>query len=213
MQTYSHALINGALAGPLKRRGWEVSTAAFVLGGVLPDIPFFLLTVMGGLYYWIVGGTPTGESPMVYMHMTLYFTDPLWMAAHNFLHAPLILLPMGAIGYVGMKSGKRWGAFLLWFSLGAGLHSLIDIFTHAGDGPILFFPLNWVYRFNSPVSYWDPAHFGLIFAPLEHLLDIVLIFLLVRTWRTSRRAQGKVGSRTDIAPLPMTCPGLPSAQG
>ncbi len=187
MQTYSHALINGTLAGPLKRRGWEVSAAAFVIGGVLPDIPFFLLTVMGGLYYWIVGATPTGEPPMVYMHMTLYFTDPLWIAAHNLFHAPLILLPLGLFGYWGMKSNRRWGAVLLYFALGAGLHSLIDVFTHANDGPVLFFPLNWTYRFSSPVSYWDPQHFGLYFVPLEHLFDIILIFVWVRTWRQTRR--------------------------
>jgi hypothetical protein len=188
MQTYSHALINGALAGPLKRRGWEVSATAFVVGGVLPDIPFFLLTIMGGFYYWIIGGTPTGESALIYMHMTLYFTDPLWVAAHNLLHAPLILLPLGALGYWAMKQQRRWGAFLLWFALGAGLHSLIDVFTHANDGPILFFPLNWSFRYNSPISYWDPDHYGLYFAPLEHLLDIFLIVVLVKTWRRTRQS-------------------------
>ncbi|MCA9909889.1 MAG: DUF4184 family protein [Anaerolineae bacterium] len=187
MQTYSHALINGALAGPLKRRGWQVQLPAFVLGGILPDMPFFLLTVMGEVYYRLMGGTPTGESPMVYMHMTLYFTDLLWIAAHNLLHAPLLLFPLGILGYWAMQRQRRWGAFLLWFALGAGLHAVIDIVTHAGDGPLLFFPLNWTYRFNSPVSYWDPAHYGLIFAPLEHLLDIVLIFVLVKTWRRTRK--------------------------
>lgn len=125
---------------------------------------------------------------MVYIHMTLYFTDPLWIAAHNFLHAPLLLTPLGLVGFWGMKSNRRWGVFLLWFALGAGLHSVIDIFTHTDDGPVLFFPLNWNYRFRSPISYWDPKHYGLIFAPLEHLLDIVLIIVLVRTWRKSRRA-------------------------
>lgn len=188
MQTYSHALVNGVLAAPLKRRGWEVNIVAFVLGGVLPDMPFFLLTLMGEVYFRLIGGTPTGESPMVYMHMTLYFTDQLWITAHNFLHAPLILLPIGLLGYSAMKNQRRWGAFLLWFALGAGLHSLIDVFTHADDGPVLFFPLNWSYRFNSPVSYWDPEHYGLFFAPLEHLLDLVLIFVLVRTWRRTRKS-------------------------
>ncbi len=191
MQTYSHALINGALAGPLKRRGWEINVFAFVLGGVLPDIAFFLLTISGQIYFWLIGGTPTGESPMVYMHMTLYFTDPLWIAAHNFLHAPLILLPLALCGYWGIKAQKRWGGFLLWFALGAGLHALIDIFTHADDGPILFFPLNWTYRFNSPISYWDPEHYGLIFAPLEHVLDLLLIIVLIRAWRRTRQPSSR----------------------
>ena len=187
MQTYSHALINGALAAPLRRRGWKVNGFAFVLGGVLPDMPFFLLTIMSEVYYRLIGGTPTGESPMIYAHMTLYFTDPLWIAAHNFLHAPLIILSLGVFGYWAAKQHRRWGVFLLWFTLGAGLHAVIDIFTHADDGPVLFFPLNWSFRFNSPISYWDPEHYGLIFTSLEHLLDLVLIFVLVKTWRRTRR--------------------------
>jgi membrane-bound metal-dependent hydrolase YbcI (DUF457 family) len=191
MQTYSHALINGALAGPLKRRGWEINVFAFVLGGVLPDMPFFLLTILGQVYFWLIGGTPTGESPMVFMHMTLYFTDPLWIIAHNLLHASLILAPLGFCGYWGIKAQKRWGSFLLWFALGAGLHSLIDVFTHADDGPILFFPLKWSYRFNSPISYWDPEHYGLIFAPLEHVLDLLLIIALIRAWRRTRQSSNR----------------------
>ena len=72
---------------------------------------------------------PTGESPLIYMHMTLYFTDPLWLAAHNVLHAPIILAALGLAGYLGIHSGKRgvatWGAFMLWFALGAGLEIVI----------------------------------------------------------------------------------------
>lgn len=187
MQTYSHALINGVLARPLKRRGWDVNTFAFVLGGILPDIPFFLMTVIGGIYYTMIGGTPSGESPMVYMHMTLYFRDPWWISAHNSLHAPAVLIVLSVAGIAGTQNGQAWGAFLLWFALGAGLHTLIDVFTHAGDGPLLFFPFNWSYRFQSPISYWDPAHYGLIFAPLEHVLDVVLIAVLVRRARRARR--------------------------
>ncbi len=186
MQTYSHALINGVLAGPLQRRGWEVNFPAFILGGVVPDLPFFLLTVAGEIYYALIGGTPTGESPMVYMHMTLYFADPLWISAHNLLHAPLILLVLGGIGYWGLASGRRWVGFLFWFSMGAGIHTVIDIATHVDDGPLIFFPINWSYRLQSPISYWDPEHYGLILAPLEHLLDVALIFILVRRWRTQK---------------------------
>ena len=127
------------------------------------------------------------ETPMIYMHMTLYFTDPLWIAAHNFFHAPFILLVIGLIGYLAQRRSQTWGRYLLWFALGAGLHTLIDIFTHANDGPVILFPFNWVWRFNSPVSYWDPAHYGLIFAPLEHILDVILIFFLVRDWRRKKR--------------------------
>ncbi len=117
------------------------------------------------------------------------FTDPLWISAHNFFHAPLVLLGIGLAGYVGVRQEKKWGTVLVWFALGAGLHSLIDVFTHAGDGPLLLFPINWHIRFNSPVSYWDPRHFGLIFAPLEHLLDLVILFYWAHTWRRQHKAK------------------------
>jgi len=187
MQTYSHLLINATVAKPLKRRGVAISTTAFVIGGLVPDLPFFILTVLGAIYYNTIGVVPTGEPPMTYMHMTLYFTDPLWIASHNFFHAPFILLVIGLVGYLAQRRSQTWGRYLLWFALGAGLHTVIDIFTHAGDGPVILFPFNWTWRFNSPVSYWDPAHYGLIFAPLEHILDVILIFVLVRDWRRKKR--------------------------
>ena len=190
MQTYSHLLITGALSAPLIRRGYAVNASAFLLGAVLPDIAFLVLTLLGGAYYTWFSSVPTGESPMVYMHMTLFFTDPLWIAAHNMLHAPLILATLGLAGYwlarARQTSRASAGTFLLWFALGALLHTTIDIFTHAGDGPVLLFPLNWTLRFNSPVSYWDPQHYGLIFAPIEHLLDAALLVYLFVLWRRKR---------------------------
>jgi hypothetical protein len=45
------------------------------------------------------------------------------------------------------------------------------------------------------VSYWDPAHYGNIFAPLEHLLIAgVLIYLVVDWWRTRRQRQSALST-------------------
>jgi hypothetical protein len=66
----------------------------------------------------------------------------------------------------------------LWFSLGSLLHTLIDIPTHAGDGPLLFFPFDWQTRFNSPLSYWDPNFYGLQFMVFEILLTVGLLAYL-----------------------------------
>ena len=78
---------------------------------------------------------------------------------------------------------------LLWFALGCGLHSCVDILTHYDDGPLLFFPFNWRYRFASPISYWDPRHYANIIAPLEHLMDLFFIGYLVAQWRRKRALQ------------------------
>ena len=138
-------------------------------------------------YTWFAPLPVTNQSVMEYLHFDLYFNDPLWIASHNFFHAPLILLALGILGWSVMRQQQQWGVLLFWFAVGAGLHSVIDIFTHHNDGPLLLFPLNWQLRFLSPVSYWHPDHYGLIFAPLEHLLDVVLATYLVVFWLRRRR--------------------------
>jgi membrane-bound metal-dependent hydrolase YbcI (DUF457 family) len=184
MQTQSHFLMTAALNRVLGRRQVTVRRNAFLLGAVLPDIPFWLLTIAGEIYYRWFAATLTGESPMVYLHMRLYFTDPLWIISHNMFHAPFILLVLGLVGWLGVRNSRAWGASLCWFVLGAGLHALIDILTHHNDGPLLFFPFDWHYRFPSPISYWDPAHYGAIFMPLELALDgWFVIYLLAPCWR------------------------------
>lgn len=183
MQTYSHFLITAVGQERLKRRGLAVSTAAVLIGSVLPDLPFTLLTLTLMAYYtWFAPLPVSGQSVMEYLHLDLYFNDPLWIASHNFFHAPLNLLALGALGWGAMRRQRPWGAVLFWFAIGAGLHSVIDIFTHHNDGPLLLFPFNWQLRFPSPISYWHPAHYGLIFAPLEHLLDAVLLVYLAVMW-------------------------------
>jgi hypothetical protein len=49
------------------------------------------------------------------------------------------------------------------------LHGLCDLPLHHDDAHRHFLPLSHL-RFESPVSYWDPAHYGLWMAPLEAVL-------------------------------------------
>ena len=104
------------------------------------------------------------------------------LATTYFTHRSLLAL--GVVGWLGIQNSQPWSTYLLWFVLGATLHSLIDIATHHNDGPLLFFPFDWTYRFPSPISYWDPAYYGAIFMPLELLLDgWLVIYLLAPRWR------------------------------
>jgi hypothetical protein len=193
VQTQSHLLINAALDGPLRRYRIDVHTAAFLTGGVLPDVPFLLLTLGYGAYYWWIDPIKpdqTAMSVMEYMHFDQFYRDPAWIVPHNFFHAPFILGVIGVVGWWLRKRNRRWGRWLLWFALGAGLHTVIDILTHTSDGPLVFFPFNWNYRFPSPVSYWE-GDTGRIFAVLELALDAVLLFYLLRRWWWGRRTQNE----------------------
>ncbi|MCA9936149.1 MAG: metal-dependent hydrolase [Ardenticatenaceae bacterium] len=186
MQTYSHFLLTKVLQVRLKKR--DASGTTLLLGSVLPDLPLFLLTI-GYMVNrrWLNPAPAEGAFDAAYD--MLYFNNPWWISLHSLLHAPLLILLYAGIGVVALRQGKRWGRPLLWFAIGCGLHSLIDIFTHVNDGPLLFFPLNWTYRFPAPVSYWDRRYGAQIFAPIEHAIDaLILLWLGVRYFRKRRKA-------------------------
>lgn len=183
MQTYSHLLITAIAGDRLEKRGVAVSKKALLIGAVLPDLALITLTVGFVVYYRAI-------APHTYPDATLFgevydeyfFHHPLWVISHNFFHAPLILVVLMGIGYWGAQRGARWGRWLFWLASACALHTAIDIFTHRHDGPLLFFPFDWQTRYAAPVSYWDVRYGARLFAPLEHLLDVVIIGYLAWTW-------------------------------
>ena len=188
MNTPSHFIINAALrkrAGPARIPG-----SAFLLGSVLPDLPLWLLWM--GLYGYerYVLGDQTMQA-MDQHFDTLYFTNPLWITSYNLLHAPLLLLSALALLWRFRLQPATRGGWWFWFAAGCLVHSAIDIPTHANDGPLLFFPLEWTTRFHSPISYWDPRHYGRQFTIFELGLDLVLLAYLGIPWVVRRlRARG-----------------------
>jgi hypothetical protein len=156
--------------------------APLLLGAFAPDVPLWLLSGGLALYLSISEGRPI-TSLHSFMFDELYFRHPLWIVSHNFLHAPLLLLS-GLILTYQARASRGVRAWLFYFLLSCLLHTIIDVATHASDGPLLLFPLNWQWRFHSPVSYWEEAHFGRAFTIFEYALDaLLLVYLLVSKWR------------------------------
>ena len=176
MHTYSHAIQTAWLRRFLIRRGRE-APISLVLGSFLPDVPLILLTAWYAIRLRIEG------DPAVRLfgpeYDALYFGDPLWISSHNLMHAPL-LIAAGLL--LGRRLGARSGFWrsLYWFAVGCGIHSFVDILTHYHDGPLLLFPFDFSLRFDSPVSYWDPRHYGWIAMPVEHALDLAAACALLR---------------------------------
>lgn len=193
MQTYSHLLMT-AVAGDLARRaGHPVDRRALLLGSVLPDLPLYVLGAgYIGWAFWLgpalTGQPPPDEHVFGRTFDALYFTNPVWITAHHLLHAPLLIALYAALGAWGRRAGRVWGAALWWFALGCAFHAGVDVLTHYDDGPLVFFPFNWTYRFQAPVSYWDPAQGGWWFGPLEAALDLALLAYLA--WRRWGKARG-----------------------
>ncbi|MBW4491040.1 MAG: hypothetical protein KME12_25030 [Trichocoleus desertorum ATA4-8-CV12] len=177
MNTYSHFLMTAALDKALPRV--PIVKRAFLLGSVAPDLPLWVLSIGGLVYYHFIRGWSLADTAHL-LFDELYFHDPFWIAAHNTLHAP-VLLVLG-VAYVWLKrrhigSRTRW---LFWFLLACLFHTTVDILTHVDDGPLLFFPLNWSVRFHSAISYWDPRYYGYEFQWFEKTLDLLLLIYLLR---------------------------------
>lgn len=166
-----------------------VHMGALLLGSVLPDLPFTVLTLGGEIYYRWFAVLPASGSIMEYLHFTLFYTDLVWIIGHNFFHSLIINTSLLVLGYYGFRHQKRWGLFVFWLAVSMEFHTLIDIFTHHTDGPLFLFPLNWSYRFASPISYWEPAYYGHLFMIFEYGLDLLILGYLGWQWWQRRRQE------------------------
>lgn len=175
MNTPTHAVVNLALLGRnATRREW----AAVAAGGVLPDLPIFLFALTSSFLF----GLSSEET-----WTRAYFTSR-WHWAIDPLHSfPLIALGFAAARLRGWRMGQLFFASLF-------LHALGDFPLHVEDAHPHFFPFSdW--RFRSPVSYWDPAHHGVLGATAELVLLIAASVAVVRRTR-SRMGRGAVAAYT-----------------
>jgi len=155
-----------------------ILTSAFLLGSVAPDLPLWFLSIGSIIYYHFALGLNIASTSH-YIFEDLYFHNPFWISAHNTLHSPVLLfIGLGLVWrrrrYIGSR--HRW---LFWFLVACLFHTTVDIFTHANDGPLLLFPLDWTVRFHSAISYWDTHYHGQEFRQFERTLDAVLLIYLV----------------------------------
>lgn len=167
----AHVIV-GSLACRVSRfpeRTWPV-----VLGSLLPDLPMYL-------FYAVERATGSSEREI---WTSRYFADNWQLFFDWFNSAPLIL----ALLLVALLCRSHWWLCLL---TGMLLHVLCDFPLHHDDGHRHLLPLtDWQYR--SPVSYWDPNHYGLIVAPLELLMTIAGAVYLA--WPGQPRSARIVGS-------------------
>ena len=166
MDTPAHAVLNLVLLG---REGAPARTMPVFAGAVLPDLPIV------GFYVY---ERAIRSMPERWIWSTGYY-DHRWQAVFDLFHSlPLIV--------AGLLLALRFGVprFALAFA-SMGLHALADLLLHHDDAHRHFFPLsNW--RFASPVSYWDPRHFGHLVAPLEGIAVLAGCALLARRFRSTR---------------------------
>lgn len=146
-----------------RREGTWRSLAAVVAGAVLPDATMFLFYG----YQRIMGANEAS------IWNELYFLDHWQYVFDVFNSFPIALVLLICAWHFRC----RW---LQLFLLSAMLHMIFDLPLHHDDGHRHFLPVtNW--RFESPISYWDPKHFGWIIAPIELLGSISALIFVSRS--------------------------------
>ncbi|GFE63426.1 cobalamin biosynthesis protein CobQ [Litoreibacter roseus] len=165
MNTPAH-LIFGAAAFA-RPNDWKINCAA-ILGAFAPDASLY---AMAGWHLRVLG------TPPEVVFRELYYSDA-WQSV-----------------FAVDNSFFVWGALLalaLYFRRSAGiafagaglLHLALDFPLHHDDGRMHFWPVStWV--FESPVSYWDRAHYGDIIGPIEIAVSLLLLGLLWRRFRSA----------------------------
>ncbi len=152
MNTPSHVAIAVAVLGNHKR---PKDTAWIIWGALLPDIPMYLLFAFD-----ILRGVSARE-----IFNERYFQD-YWQMPMNVVNSiPLYLLLLLLAYRLNWRGVK-------YLCLAALLHIACDLPVHREDAHAHFWPLtDW--KFISPVSYYDPRHYGNIFAPFEMLIVLI----------------------------------------
>ena len=102
----------------------------------------------------------------------IYFT-PFWQGIGMIVNS----IPLYSL--IALMGWWLRQPLILILALSALLHLSLDFPFHNDDAHAHFWPLT-TWRFESPLSYWDPDHFGLWAAAAEFLLALVLIVML---WR------------------------------
>ncbi len=170
MNTPAHTVVNLVMFGHYSSSRY---VSSIITGSLLPDLPMFLFYLVQKLVYRNPEGVIWNES---------YF-NTWWQNFFDIFNSiPLICL--GLLVAWKMKS-KGFG----YFFASMLLHIILDLPFHNDDAHRHFFPLsNW--RFESPISYWDPAHYGGVLITLEALVVSVCCYVLLRKYhsRTSRIA-------------------------
>ena len=172
MITPSHVIYSWAFAKKTEKTAQNNArrTSAFILGAFFPDSPTFI--------FFIVNSLILGYSGSV-MWDDMYFNSA-WAIPITLSHS-LILWPflISVSYYFGWK-------FLQWFSLSALFHSLVDFCVHSDDAYRHFWPLS-LWKFHSPLSYYDPHEFGNYVSAFDSVLILGLLTYLYTIYTGLRR--------------------------
>jgi hypothetical protein len=171
MNTPAHVVVNLTILG---RKDHPETAMPIVAGAILPDLPMFLFYLNAK----VLGGMPER------LIWSQAYHEAGWQVFFDIFNS----LPVLVLGFVLARYFKA-GRLAAFFA-SMVFHSLGDLALHHHDAHRHLFPFSdW--RFSSPISYWDPQHFGQIVAPLEAAAVVIGCIILAARFR-SVRARGLI---------------------
>jgi hypothetical protein len=172
MMTQTHMIMGAALFGAKRPAlAW-----AGLAGALIPDLPMYAIVAALKFYAGL---------PDLVIYGVAYF-HPYWQLANGLGHS-LVFWPLLAIlawAFQSQTSGKLQTVLSVAAIVAASatLHSVIDMLCHREDAHSHFAPFT-MWKFISPVSYWNPAHFGTPFKVFEAVVGLALCALLFARYR------------------------------
>jgi LexA-binding, inner membrane-associated putative hydrolase len=171
MHTQTHVIMGAALLG----RKVPAYAWAGVIGGLLPDIPMFAIVAALKIY----------GIPNMLIFNLLYFQN--WWQISNGVSHSLLFWPMlfGICWCMKQTANERWRErfnVICIVAASAIIHSVIDLLCHREDAHMHFWPLTW-WKFMSPVSYYNPQHYGRYFSAFEAVLGLTMAVYLIKTYQ------------------------------
>lgn len=177
MNTPAHLVLSAVVLG---RGRWQGLWWPITAGAVTPDSPMFGFY----LYERLARGTPE----------RVIWSDVYFQTDWQFFFDLFNSFPL--LGIAAFLSWRAKAPRALAFFASMILHCLADLPLHHDDAHGHFEPLS-SWRFASPISYWDPAHYGRIVGALELLGVVVGAGSLV--WRSPVKAWRAVGAATLVS--------------
>lgn len=174
MFTQTHLLIGAAI---FARPGRQAVALAGLMGALVPDSDVWTMFVVERL---------RGASGCEVFHYRYW--EPPWTTLQILLNSipgyfALVVLSLVILFLPGNRS-RRMALIVIAFSSCALLHVGIDFLLHHDDARAQWMPFtDWVYR--SPISYWDPDHYGRFFRIFEILVGLTLAASVGLRFRTS----------------------------
>ncbi len=160
-------LVSRLLPGPEKdKSGWVIAGAA------MPDLPLITVAVFCLMETAISEIFDTKTVRFIDLVDSFYYDNSVFIALHHLLHSPSSLALLASAWLMFGRIGRRRDPRGFWFLSGAASHAFVDIFSHARDGVLIFWPWSWSFRFNAGIDQWDMAGSGLAVLMIEGSLFV-----------------------------------------